>query len=127
MKVKEALKLQEDAHIRKMALRQRKGQDYAKPDTDTLLNFKLMAALAKVLKEHNTPIDITKPHGVAAWHLLHKFIRLLNLWSEDKVPRNESLADTHDDLEIYSELAKECYIDYQEEQQRQDLKTLIKN
>ena len=114
MKVKDALELQEEAHKRKMTLRQRKGQDYAKPESDTLLNFKLMASLAKVLEKYGTPIDITKPHGVAAWHLLHKFVRLLNLWSEDKSPQNEGMIDTHDDLENYSELAKECYIDYME-------------
>jgi len=121
MKTSDALELQEAAHIRKMALRQKKGHDYAKPKSDTLSNFKIMAKLAEVLEEYDIPIDITTPHGVAAWHLLHKFVRLLNLWSEDKTPQNEGMIDTHDDLENYSELAKECYIDYQEEKKENDL------
>jgi len=112
MKIEEAIKLEEEAHERRMKIRQKKAHDYAKEDADCLSNFKVMADIEDALRKHGYSIPIDKPHGVAAWHLLHKFIRLLNLWNDSKSPENESLEDTHDDLGNYNDLAKECFIDY---------------
>jgi len=111
VKLEKALKLQEEAHKRKMKIRGKKGHDYAHPDEDCLANFKVMADIAFVCKDRGYEIDITKAWGVAMWHLLHKIVRLLKLYNSGVEPQNESTVDTHDDLENYSELMKECYID----------------
>lgn len=112
MKIENALIMEEESHQRKMLLRGAKADDYAKSDKDCLSNFKVMAAIEKGLEDHGYKIPIDKPHGVAFWHMLHKMIRILNLWNEGRSPKNESIVDTHDDLSIYNDLAKECYIDY---------------
>jgi len=107
MKLEEAIDLETKAFQRRIEIRRKKCHDYAKEE-DILSNFKEMAHLAKILR-----IDITTPHGVAMWHLVHKMVRVCNLWSQNKEPENESLEDTHDDLANYNDLAKECYMDYQ--------------
>jgi len=112
MNIKTAIELEEEAHKRRMEIRTRKAHDYAKDDADCLSNFKVMADVELALEKHGYRIPIEKPHGVAAWHLLHKFIRILNLWNDEKSPKNESITDTHDDLANYNDLSKECYIDY---------------
>lgn len=92
-----------------MKIRIAKAHDYA--NTDCLANFKVMAEVAAALETRGYKIDITHPWGVAMWHALHKMIRLLQLYNSNVQPQNESAVDSHDDLEEYSELAKECYID----------------
>jgi len=115
MKIEDAIKLEEEAHQRKMKIRGKKAHDYAKKDADCLSNFKVMAELQAVLKKYGYEIPTDKPHGVAFWHLLHKIIRILNLINEGKPPENESLIDTFDDASNYIDLAKECLIDIEKE------------
>ncbi len=119
MNIKKAIELEEKAHKRRIEIRTRKSHDYAKEDADCLANFKVMADVAQVLENRGYKIDITTPHGVAAWHMLHKFIRVLNLWNDRKEPQNESIVDTHDDMANYNNLALECYMDYTEELEKQ--------
>jgi len=114
MKLDEAIARQEAKDKRRLEIRKAKGHDYA-AEADCLTNFKCIAEIADILEKYNMRIPIEKPHGVAAWHMLHKYIRLLNLWNKDTPPKNEGLGDTHVDLENYSELAEECYEDYQRE------------
>lgn len=109
MKQSEGIKTQNEAHERKMKIRTAKAHDYA--NADCLANFKVMADLARALETRGYKIDITRPWGVAMWHLLHKVVRLLQLYNSNVQPENESAIDSHDDLEEYSELCKECYID----------------
>ena len=110
MDLEEALKMMDDAYKHKRELRIKKGHDYAK-DTDIHLNFKILAELYEFFEEHDLPIPMDKPEGVAFWHILHKLVRILNLWKKDVEPENESLDDTHFDIENYSELAREMYYD----------------
>lgn len=116
MKMEEAKKLMEDRYVRRTNIRFKKAHDYAKEDADIHSNFKVMADLYKWLKEHGYDIPMDKPHGVAFWHLLHKIVRILNLWNEDKKPENEGLKDSHDDLANYNDLAEECYIEWKRNQ-----------
>ena len=115
MKIEDALKLEEEAHQRRMKIRRSKAHDYAKEDADCLSNFKVMADVEAALKKHGYGIPIDTPQGTAAWHLLHKFIRIINLWNDEKEPENETLVDNFDDLVNYADLAKECYMDWKEE------------
>ncbi len=115
MKLKKALEIEEKAHKRRMEIRSKKAHDYAKEDADCLSNFKVMADVEASLKKHGYSIPIDKAHGVAFWHVLHKMVRILNLWNEETDPQNEGLQDTHDDLSNYNDLAWECYTDYIEE------------
>lgn len=112
MKLDESCELQEKSHREAESIRAKKGHDYAKPDADCLSNFKVMSELAIVLEKNGYKIDVTKPHGVAFWHLLHKIVRILNLWEEERQPENESLRDSHIDIDNYNYLAEHCYIDY---------------
>lgn len=114
MKIEDAIALEEDAHKRRMAIRSRKAHDYAKDDADCLSNFKVMADVEAALAKHGYRVPTEKSYGVAMWHLLHKMVRILNLWNDEKTPENESLVDTHDDLANYNDLAKECYMDFME-------------
>lgn len=115
MKLEEAIELERKDFERRLAVRLTKGHDYAK-DFDCLTNFKVMAELAAVLKKYGYEVDVTKSHGVALWHLLHKIIRLLNLWNKDVEPKNESLDDTLAiDMPNYVDLMKECYYDFKKE------------
>lgn len=109
MKQEEGIRFQQEAHDRKMKMRSDKAQDYA--NADCLANFKVMSDVARTLESRGYKIDINQPWGVAMWHLLHKVVRLLQLYNSNTPPRNEGIEDSHDDLENYSELAKECYID----------------
>lgn len=115
MKLEKALELEEEAHKRRMAIRSKKAHDYAKEDADCLSNFKVMADVEAALRKHGYAIPIDKSYGTATWHLLHKFVRILNLWNEGVEPANESLRDSFDDLINYASLAFECFIDYREE------------
>jgi hypothetical protein len=119
MKLDESVKLQEESNKEILAIRIRKGHDYAKPEADCLSNFKVMADVQEALAKHGYAIPIDKPHGVAFWHLLHKMIRILNLWNENTKPENESLHDNHNDLTCYNTLAEHNYIDYQKERKQQ--------
>lgn len=92
---------------KKVAIRQAKAHDYA--NEDCLSNFKVMADIAKVMKQRGYEIDTTKPWGVAMWHLMHKIVRIVRLYNDESTPENESVADSHLDLELYSQLCKECY------------------
>lgn len=111
MKIKEALEIEEEAHRRRMTIRERKAHDYAKDDADCLSNFKVMADVEKALEKHGYRIPIERSYGVAIWHEFHKLVRILNLWNREVEPKNESLVDTFDDAVNYLDLAKECYID----------------
>jgi hypothetical protein len=101
---------------KKIVVCSKKRDDYAR-DSDCLANFKVMSAIARVMKQHGYEIDITKAWGVAMWHLLHKFVRIVGLYNIDAKPNNESATDSHLDLELYSALAKACY----EEAHREDV------
>lgn len=112
LKLKESVEKQKKSFETAMKIRDKKGHDYAKPDADCLSNFKVMAALAEVLKKHGYRVPIETPHGVAMWHMLHKIVRLLNFFNEEIEPECEGLEDTHIDLTNYNHLAEHCYIDY---------------
>jgi len=127
MNIKDAIEMEEEAHKRRMNIRSKKAHDYAKEDDDCLSNFKVMAELAEVLKKYGYSIPIDKPYGTAFWHLLHKVVRILNLWSEGKSPLNESLQDSFDDLINYACLANECYMDYMLKQPLNKPKTKDEN
>lgn len=114
MRLEDALKMEEEAHKRRMEIRFKKAHDYAKIDEDCLTNFKVIAEVEAVLNKYGYGIPHDKPQGVAIWQVLHKMVRILNLWNEGKVPENEGLEDSHDDLSNYNDLAKECYVDYME-------------
>ena len=115
MKLDESVELQKKSLEEAVGLRMKKGHDYAKPEADCLSNFKVMAKIAKVLEEEGYRIPIEKPHGVAFWHMLHKMVRILNFWNEEKEPMNEGLRDSHIDLTNYNHLGEHCYIDYKRE------------
>jgi hypothetical protein len=100
---------------KKIVVCSKKRDDYAR-DTDALANFKVMAAIARVMKQHGYEIDITKSWGVAMWHSLHKFVRIIGLYINQAMPENESVADSHLDLELYSALAKACNEDAHREE-----------
>ena len=111
MKLEDALQLEEEHYKRRMKLRWKKGHDYAKEDGDILANFKVMADVEKALENHGYRIPIEESYGTAIWHLLHKLVRLLNLFNNKANPQNESLIDTFLDANNYIDLAKECYMD----------------
>jgi len=111
MKVEDAIRLEEEAFKRRMEIRRLKAHDYAKEETDCLSNFKVMAAVLRILKEYGYEVDVTTPHGVADFLHLHKFIRRQNLLNQGVEPENEYLEDTYDDEANYLDLGKECYID----------------
>jgi len=115
MELKESVKRQQESHEKSEFLRVGKGQDYAHPESDCLSNFKVMADIQKVLIKHGYAIPVDKPHGVAMWHLLHKVVRILKLWKDEVVPINESLGDSHVDIDNYNYLGEHCYIDYKNE------------
>jgi len=115
MKLNESVKRQKDSHKKSGELRIGKGYDYAHPESDCLSNFKVMADIQKVLEKHGYAIPIDKPHGVAMWHLFHKLVRVLKLWKDEVVPVNESLGDSHIDIDNYNYLGEHCYIDYKRE------------
>jgi len=110
MNINDAIDLLITVSERKVELRRDKAHDYAQ-NQDCLSNFKVMADVASALEKRGYKIDITKAWGVAMWHLMHKVIRLLNLYNSNAKPANESTAETHMDLEMYSQLAMECYSD----------------
>jgi len=107
MNIDEALSIMDKKHATKREIRLKKAHDYAN-DHDCLNNFKVMAALQDALKTHGMPIPINTPAGVALWHLLHKYVRILNLISIGENAINEPMEDSFIDLENYSELALEC-------------------
>jgi len=111
LKLKDALELEKQHFKQRMEIRWKKGHDYAKEDGDILANFKVMADVEKALEKHGYRIPIETSYGVAVWHLLHKLIRLLNLFNNQTDPQNESLIDTFLDANNYIDLAKECYSD----------------
>jgi len=111
MKIKEGLRMAEDAHRKKTEIRKSKAHDYS-TEADCLANFKVMAEIQETLERHGAGVPINKPHGVAMWHLIHKVVRILNLWDQGETPENEPIDDSHIDLENYSELARECYAEY---------------
>jgi len=108
LRIDEALDMMDSRYERKREVRVNKAKDYA--NEDCLANFKTMAKLAKVLEDAGMPIPISKPEGVALWHLLHKYVRILNLTKKGKAV-NEPIDDSFTDLENYSELALECLKD----------------
>lgn len=116
MKLKESKELQQKSLDDAVKLRLDKGHDYAS-DADCLSNFKVMAELTKVLAENGYRIPIEKPQGVAFWHMLHKFVRTLGFWRDDREPKCEGLRDTHIDITNYNHLAEHCYIDYMKAKQ----------
>lgn len=116
MRIEDAIKMEEEAHKRRMKIRAKKAHDYAKEGADCLSNFKVMADIEVALKKHGYSVPIDTEHGVAMWHAFHKMVRLLNLWNDKKEPENESLEDTYDDLANYIDLMKECFIDYKKKE-----------
>ena len=94
---------------RKIELYRDKAHDYAQKDV--LSNFKVMAEIEQVLEQYGYKIDISKAWGVAMWHLMHKIVRILNLYNKGERPSNETTGDSHLDLEMYSHLAMCCYSD----------------
>jgi len=110
MKIDDAISRMDARHEKKRDIRLKKAHDYAK-DADCLNNFKVMGALQDTLLKHGIPIPIHRPVGVALWHLLHKYVRILNLLNIGESALNEPLEDSFIDLENYSELAVECLED----------------
>lgn len=109
MKLQEALKMRAERNNLKLEISKRKASDYA--NDDVLSNFKVRAAVFKVLKDFGMEPDLTTAEGVAMWDVMLKYLRLTNLYKKSSEPMNESIDDSHLDLENYSELARECRID----------------
>jgi len=121
MKLEESLKRQKESTMKALQIRMKKGTDYAHPETDCLSNAKVMADIQAALKKHGYEIDTSKPQGVFLWHLLHKVVRILKIWKDEKPPENESLADSHIDLSNYNFLAEHAYIDYMKDKVTQQI------
>ena len=117
MNIEDALKRQEENSKKKLDIRKTKGHDYA--NVDCLANFKVRSDLFKVLKEYNMEPDMTTPQGVAMWDVIQKVLRILNLDKKTDKAKNESIEDSHIDLENYSELASECRLDHQDRNKKQ--------
>jgi len=115
MKLKESVKRQKASQKKALAIRDKKGKDYAHPESDCLSNAKVMADIQAALKKHGYEVDTSKPQGVFMWHLLHKVVRILKIWKDEKPPENESLSDSHIDLSNYNFLSEHAYIDYMKE------------
>ena len=111
MKIETALEIEQADNKERMTIRMKKANDYAKKNGDCLSNFKVMADIEQALQNHGYSIPIDKSYGVAFWHLLHKLVRLLNLFNEGVTPENEPLRDTFLDANNYIDLCKECYMD----------------
>ena len=109
MDIEKAVELMKQRHNQKVSIRLSKAHDYA--NVDCLSNFKVMAALESALRQHGLTVPTDRPAGVALWHLLHKFTRILNLLSKGEKAKNESIEDSFTDLEVYSQLALECLKD----------------
>lgn len=100
--IDEMLEYQNKSNVARYAIRIKKGHDYA---TDNWLsNFERVAEYMKLFE-----VDLTKSHGVALFHLIHKIDRLCNLvYRIDDKPENESLRDTIMDAKNYLDLMEEC-------------------
>lgn len=97
MNAKEQSDLFEKDHDRRSEILFKKAHDYADSE-DVLSAFKLTAAVAKTTVE-----------GFAMDMIALKTVRLGNLISGGKVPLNESVMDSIEDLENYAFLLK-CII-----------------
>jgi hypothetical protein len=84
-----------------MSLSASKRHDYA--TTDALANFKRMTEIARLYN-----IDFSRLHHYALFMTLMKLDRLQNLLSQNKVPKNESMADTEQDAFNYLMLTFAC-------------------
>lgn len=99
------LKMVTESFERRLVIHKRKSHDYANQE-EMLGNFKRVAQIFKALKP-----DVSTPAGVAVVYIVLKIDRFCNLAFSGKVPRNESLQDTMDDLKNYCDLLEGCWID----------------
>jgi len=77
---------------------QSKGADYG--NDDVLSNFKQVSQVIKILK-----IDATTPEGYSMLLVILKICRISTLKDGNKIPNNESLLDSYEDLINYCKLA----------------------
>lgn len=104
MKIDEAIALERKLFEQRMAIREKKGHDYATSD-NVHENFDTVAKLCETFK-----IDMTKPYGVAFLYKLLKIQREANLIFNNKTPQNEPIVDTLLDLANYNDLELEILI-----------------
>ena len=86
-----------DLYLRRIALFQRKNEDYA--DEDALSNFKRVATVCGIWG-----VDVSTPSGVADLYIVMKLDRYFNLKRRGKTPKNESVDDTFMDIFNYFDL-----------------------
>ena len=82
----------------------KKGNDYA--TEDALSNFKRLSSAANILG-----IDVKTPIGYSLFMVLMKLDRINNLLTSGKTPKNESVADSFNDLLGYGFLSKCIYME----------------
>lgn len=101
----EYLTLVEESFKRRLALHQKKSHDYASTE-EVLGNFKRVAKILQILN-----VDPTRSTGTGMIYIILKIDRFCNLAFSGKVPKNESVQDTIDDLKNYVDLLEGCWID----------------
>jgi len=106
MNIIKFLKEMDDSFKKRREIIEKKGYDYADPDSEFLLNFKQLALLCKSLN-----VDVKTPPGVAIFYILMKTQRINNLYKSGKSPQNESVEDTLNDLLNYVDLLRGCLTD----------------
>ncbi len=86
-----------------------KSSDYAQSE-DVLSNFKIVAKIIEVTK-----IDPSTPEGYCMLMVVLKIVRIWNLKSESKDPKNEPLLDSYKDLINYTKLSYLCELEEKDE------------
>ncbi len=90
MTQQELLEYIEDRHKKSIELIKSKSQDYAKPDSDTLSNFK-----------NSTIIEVSLERGILV-RMMDKISRISNLLDKDPAVVGESIDDSIMDLINYT-------------------------
>jgi hypothetical protein len=101
MTAKQQNKILQDQISNLLSILASKGHDYAS-ESDVLEVFKKVGAVLDI-----SPIDVCSVFAVT------KIVRLNNLLSNGEAPNNESIRDSFRDLQAYSLLMEQCYLDSQ--------------
>ncbi len=100
MKSNDYLKRVGDRNSKRIALSERKSQDYA--TLDVLSNFRRVGEALKVLRIRELPA----PLAYSFTMIILKLDRWINLIIQDTCPKNESVEDTVMDLQNYIDLSE---------------------
>lgn len=85
-----------------------KNDDYA-DEKSAMYCFETVSAMCNLLG-----VSVDTSYGVAMVLELVKIVRISNLMFEERMPKNEALADSFADAHGYLHLAKACFIEEQE-------------